>query len=248
MKLNLFFLSAAALVNAAIAVEKVDLKTAGNYAILAKTGISTVPDSVITGDIAVSPITAAAITGFSMTRDSKMKFSTSTQIVGKAYAANYATPTPTLLTSAVEDMETAYTDAKGRPNTVGSRKNLGGGTLGGDSGGADFPLTPDVYTFGTGVAISGDIYFEGGADDVFIIQTTGDLSQAANTNVILTGGAQVENIFWQVAGTVTVGVGAHLEGVVLVKTKAVFMTGSSLNGRVLAQTACTLDQATVTQP
>ena len=45
-----------------IVTAPVNIGTAGNYAILAETGISTVPDSVITGDIGVSPIVATAIT------------------------------------------------------------------------------------------------------------------------------------------------------------------------------------------
>ena len=61
----------------------VNLGAAGNYAILAKSGISTVPNSVITGDIAVSPITATAITGFSLTVDATNQFSSSNQVTGK---------------------------------------------------------------------------------------------------------------------------------------------------------------------
>jgi hypothetical protein len=75
MKLNLLFLTATALVNAATAIETVNLGTAGDYVILAKSRISTVPDSSITGDIAVSPIAASAITGFELEMDSSEEFS-----------------------------------------------------------------------------------------------------------------------------------------------------------------------------
>jgi hypothetical protein len=84
--------------------------------------------------------------------------------------------------------------------------------------------------------------------DIFILQTTGSVVQAANTQVILLDGVLAKNIFWQVAGQVNVGAGAHLEGVLLVKTAAVFETGASLNGRIFAQTACTLQMATITKP
>ena len=60
----------------------INLGTAGNYAILAELVISTVPNSVITGDIGVSPIAATAITGFTLTQDATNAFSTSTQITG----------------------------------------------------------------------------------------------------------------------------------------------------------------------
>jgi hypothetical protein len=235
--------------------DPVNLFSAANYVILTKAGISTVPSSTITGDIAVSPIAAGAMTGFSLAIDPAGEFSTSLQVVGKAFAANYAAPIPTHLTSAVGAMETAYTNAAGRLNANATRINVGGGLLGGVYGGANDPLTPGVYTFGSGVTIGSDIYFEGtgegegqGETDVFIIQLTGDLLQAADTNVFLTNGALAKNIFWQLAGHVEVGVGAHMEGIILSKTAVLFGTGSSLNGRILAQTACTLQMATITQP
>jgi len=74
---------------------------------------------------------------------------------------------------------------------------------------------------------------------------TGNLVQAANTQVLLTNGALAKNVFWQVAGYAHVLEGAHMEGNLLVKTDVLFATGSSLNGRVLAQTACTLQMATI---
>jgi hypothetical protein len=228
----------------------VNLGNAENYVILAKTGISTVPNSVITGDIAVSPIAAEAMTGFSFAIDSGGEFSTSAQLqgTGMAFAADYASPIPTILTTSVSDMETAYTDAAGRPNADATRTNIGGGTLGGISGGATAPLTAGAYTFGSDVSIPLNIYFDGSSTDVFIIQMTGNLLQAANTNVILNGDVRAENIFWQVAGRVVVGAGASLKGILLVKTDVTFETGSSLYGRVLSQTACNLQKATMTGP
>jgi hypothetical protein len=234
-------------VEATVLEPVVDLKTAGEFVILTKTGISTVPTSTITGDIAVSPINAAAMTGFDLILSTDGKSSTSTQFTGKAYAADYVADTPTVLTTAVGDMETAYTNAAGRPNADGARINLGAGLLGGDFGGPTAPLTPGVYTFTTDVTLTGNVYFHGSATDVFIIQIAGSLLQDANYNVILTGGALAKNIFWQVAGHVKVQAGAHMEGILLVKTAVHFITGSSLNGRVLAQTACVLQKATITQ-
>jgi hypothetical protein len=180
----------------------VDIGSAKNYVILAKSGISTVPDSDITGDIAVSPVDAATITGFSLVADSGGTFSTSSQLSGesKGFAANYAPPIPTQLTTVVSETETAYANAEGLPNTDAARINIGGGALGGVNGDADSPLTPGVYTFGTGVNIAESISFEGNDTAVFTIQLTKNLEQAANTQVILTGGALVKNVFWQVAG------------------------------------------------
>ena len=252
----LFVLALTVACNAVVSAKEpiVELGGAEEYVILANTGISTVPDSVITGNIAVSPITSAAMTGFSLSMDLSGRFSTSTQLVGKAYAANYSPTILTRLNTAASNMGTAYTDAAGRSNSDAARINLGGGVLGGAFGGATDKLTPGVYTFGTGVVLTGDIFFEGsglgedeGETDIFIIQITGNLLQASNYKVILSNGALAKNIFWQVAGLVVVGAGSHMEGVLLVKTSVLFETLSSLNGRVLTQTACNLQMATITE-
>jgi hypothetical protein len=141
-------------------------------------GISTVPDSVVTGSIAVSPIAANAITGFSLTSDSSGEFSTSDQVVADGnvasmvYASDYISPTPLTLISAVNDMHAAYEDAKGRDTTDDSKLNLGAGLLGGDllPGGPTDPLTTGVYTWGTDVKIKGNLHISGGPTDIFILQ------------------------------------------------------------------------------
>jgi hypothetical protein len=220
-------------------LQKVELGTAADYAILAKSGISTVPYSNITGNIGVSPIAGTAMTGFSFTADSTGQFSKSFQITGGAYAPTDKAPTPAKLTTAVGDMETAYIDASQRANTT--VPNLGGGNIGG------MTFNTGVYTFFTPISILADITFSGGPNDVFILQTTGTLLLSAGTKVFLSGGAQAKNIFWQVAGAVSVRTTAVMQGIILAKTNVVFETGSSLTGRILAQTACTLQMATITQ-
>jgi hypothetical protein len=219
----------------------VDLGTACDYVILAKSGISTVPTSDITGNIAVSPIASGAMTGFSLTMDSSTQFSTSSQVTGKAFAADYAVPTPGELTIAVSDMEAAYTDASQRANTDATRKNIGGGTIGGHT------FFPGVYTFTSGVTITSDITFEGGPEDVFIIQIGTTLYQTANMHVHLSGCAQAKNIFWAVGTTTYIGADASMQGILLAFEKVTFITGSSLVGSVLSQKRVDLQQATITQ-
>jgi hypothetical protein len=144
-------------------------------------------------------------------------------------------------------MEIAYHNTKERSNSNSLRIGLGDGLLGGNYGGETTPLTAGVYTFETDVNIVTDIYFDGGAEEasIFIIQTSKSLLQATDTTVHLTNGAQAKNIFWQVAGKVTVGTYAHMEGILLSKTRVTLMTGSSLNGRIFAQTDCVLQMATI---
>ncbi|OJI07863.1 hypothetical protein BK004_00250 [bacterium CG10_46_32] len=87
----------------------VNLGSAGDFVVLAKSGISTTGSTSITGDIGVSPIAATAMTGFGLTMDSSNTFSTSALVTGKAYAADYTAPTPAKMTTAVSNMEAAYT-------------------------------------------------------------------------------------------------------------------------------------------
>jgi hypothetical protein len=170
----------------------VDLKSAGDYAILSKTGISTVPDSVITGHIAVSPITVGAITGFEFVLDSSERYSTTDQVSGNVFAPDYENPTPSHLTTAVKSMEKAYNNAAARLTTDGNT-NLMVGILDG------LTLTSGVYTFDTDVSIGSETELtfdaEGDPKAVFIIQTTGSVTQASDTQVILKDGADAANIF-----------------------------------------------------
>ncbi len=225
---------------AAMGPAPVLLGMAGGFAILAKAGIDTIPTSAITGNIGVSPIDSTALTGFSLSVDATNAFATSTQVIGKVYAADYTVPTPGNLTTAINDLGTAYTDAAGRATP--DFTELGAGEIGG------LTLVPGLYKWGTGVTISTGVTLDGGPNDVWIFQIAGDLTQASDAIVTLSGGASAQNIFWQAFGQVMIGTNAHFEGVVLCETAIVLGTGASVKGRLLAQTAVTLDQNVVTQP
>jgi hypothetical protein len=218
----------------------VDLGTAGNYVILAKSAISTVPASAITGDLGLSPAAASFITGFSLSLPVGGAFSTSSQVTGNIYASDYAVPTPVNLTTAIGDMQTAYTDAAGRPTPDFSE--LATGEIGG------LTLPPGLYKWTNTVTISSDVTLNGSATDVWIFQIAGGITQASGTNVTLTGGALPENVFWQSFGAVEIGTTAHMEGVILSQTSITLNTGASANGRLLAQTAVTLDGNAVVEP
>lgn len=215
------------------------LGTAGNFAILAKTAVSTVPQSAITGDVGVSPAATSFLTGFSLTLAGTTS-ATSTQVTGTLYGADMTPPTNTVLTTAVLDMQTAYTDAAGRPTP--DVLNLLGGNISGQT------LQAGLYNWGTSVVIPSDLVLTGGANDIWIFQIAGDLSISANKNITLAGGAQASNIFWQVAGQVLIEAGAHFEGNILSQTAITMQTGASLSGRALAQTMVAIDSATVTKP
>lgn len=214
------------------------LGAAGNYVILAQSAISTVPASAITGDLGLSPAAASFVTGFSMTRVGTHW--TSIQVTGQIFAADNDAPTPSLLTTAITNMTTAYTDAAGRPTP--DALNLGGGALGG------LTLAPGLYKWTSSVGIGSDVTLSGAADDTWILQITGDLTIASAKQVKLLGGAKAKNIVWQVAGAVDLGTTSHFEGVILGKTAITMRTGASINGRLLAQTAVAIDTSTVKTP
>lgn len=216
----------------------VGLGAAGNYVILAKTAINNVPTSAITGDLGLSPAATSFITGLSLTDFTG--YATSAQVTGKVYAADMVSPTSTNLTTAVENMITAYNDAAGRPSP--DFLELGTGNIGGTT------LTSGLYKWTSAVTIPSDITISGSADDVWIFQISGDLSMSAGTKVILQGGAKASNIFWQVAGQASFGTTSHFEGIVLSMTGVTFQTGATFKGRALAQTAVILDGNTVVQP
>jgi hypothetical protein len=217
----------------------VNLGLAGTYVILAKTGIATVPTSAVTGNLGISPAAATFITGFSLTADATNVFATSPQVTGKVYAADYAVPTPSSLTTAVANMQTAFTDAAGRAPGV---TEVGAGSIGG------MTIAPGVYKWGTGLLIATDVTLSGDATAVWIFQIAQGLTMSSGARVMLSGGALAKNIFWQVAGLVELGTTAHAEGVILSQTSITLRTGASVRGRLLAQTAVNIDSSAVVQP
>jgi hypothetical protein len=211
----------------------VELGEASSFAALSKSGITDVYASAVTGNVGSSPISGAAI------------HLACPEVTGTIFTVDASGPAckttdATYLTTAVSDLEIAYTDAAGR--TTPDYFNLGAGEIGG------LTLTQGLYKWGTDVKISTDVTLTGTADDVFIFQISKDLEQASAKRVTLAGGVQAKNVFWQVAGSVAIGTTAHFEGTILSKTMIAMKTGATINGRLLAQTAVTLQSNTVTKP
>jgi len=137
-------------------------------------------------------------------------------------------------------METAYTDAAGRTNPTATE--LGAGNVGG------MTLAPGLYKWSTDVTIPTDLTLSGGANDVWIFQIAQNLTISSAMKVVLSGGAQASNIFWQVGGQTTLGTNSIFNGNILGQTAIVLNTGATLNGRAFAQTAVTLDADVVSVP
>lgn len=220
----------------------VDLGLAKNYAILAESGISTTGTTSVTGDMGISPAEATYITGFGLILNAGAAFSTSSLVTGQIYAPSYAAPTPANLTTAVNNMRTAYTTANGLAADV---TELMAGNLNGQT------LVSGVYKWGTGLSITNGITLDGGGVDCakFIFQIAGDLTVANGAIITLTNGAKADNIYWVVAGSkAELGTTVQFQGNILSKTLISVNTGSTVNGRLLAQTAVTLNATSVVKP
>ncbi len=229
---------------AAIGPEPVKLRTSGDFAILTKTGITNIPASAITGNIGSSPITAAAMDNVFCNEISGTIYGADAAYTGSGAITCFAGAAEdnTLVANAVLDMGTAYNDAAGR--TLPDYTELGAGDISG------MTLEPGLYKWSSGVLISTDVTLSGSANDVWIFQIAGDLTQAAASRINLQSGAQAKNIFWQVGGSAGVALDttAHFEGVILAEKGISINTDATVNGRLMSQTAVTLDHNIVTQP
>jgi hypothetical protein len=237
--LILLFALSFGFINPVLAATTVELGTAENFAVLAGTAITNVPTSTITGDLGLSP---AAGSNY----DAGV---TTSQVTGVIYAVDGTGPSgsinnPGLLTTAKNDLTTAYLDAAGRTPDVTfitTDNQLGGQTL-----------TGGVYAFGNAttanITAASPLVLDGqgNANTVFIFQASSDLVTASGSVVQLINGAQACNVFWQVSSSATLGTGSTFVGTIMALTSITVTSGVTVNGRLLARNgAVTLDSDTI---
>jgi hypothetical protein len=214
------------LLGARASLATVDLGTAGNFAVLAGSGITVVGavnTTTITGDIGAYP--TPAVTGLG-----------NVVLNGVNQTANSG-----LMLTAQNDLTTAYTGAAGRPATTSYAPvvDLGGLTL-----------TSGVYNDPTSFSLMGTLTFDAQGDPnaVFIIQAGSTLITAADSSVLLINGAQACHIFWVVGSSATLGTDSGFMGNILALTSITADTGTTVAGRLLAENgAVTLDDNTITK-
>ena len=139
-------------------------------------------------------------------------------------------------------MTTAYNDAAGRTlNPVTLSGNIGGMTL-----------PPGLYKSTSSLEISsGDLTLDGGgnANAVWIFQIASTFTSTVGRAVVLSGGANANNIFWQVGTSATLGVTSIFKGTILCDQSITVNTGAALEGRVLTRIAAvTLDNDIIVIP
>ncbi len=205
----------------------VDMKTSAHFTILAASAITGTPACTIIGDVGQTPTTGAAITGL-----------LSSQLNGTIYAVDAGGPAgsvmnPAMLTAAQNDLNTAYFDAAGRlPTPTGLFLDPGAGDIGGMN------LAPGLYKFTTTASITaGNVTLTGGPSDVWIFQIGTNLAMTAGLKVVLAGGAQANNIFWQVGTQATIGASADFKGTIMAAQAITVGATTTIEGRLMARIA-----------
>lgn len=217
--------------NAQGAQATVNLRSTSRFAVLAGSGITSVPTSDIRGDVGVSPSARSTIAGL-----------TPVEVTGSIFAADDPGATPAMLTAAKGDLTTAYNDAAGRtlaPVLV-PNADLGGRTL-----------APGLYKSTGTLNITGDLTLDGQGDAnaVFIFQVASQLTTAPGSKVILIGNATAANIFWQVGTSAALATTTQFKGTIMADQSVSLATGATLDGRAMARIgAITLDANRIVAP
>ena len=209
----------------------VSLGTSGNFTVLAESTITSVPTSAITGDVGLSPAAGSANT------------LACPEVVGGGIIYSTVAGGPacevvdaTRLTTAIGNKGTAYTDANGRAPDY---TELGGGNIGG------LNLGPATYKWGTGVLIPTNVTLTGGPNDVWIFQIAQGLTVSPGVEIILADGALPQNIFWATSAAAGLDTTTKFKGTILSQTSIAMQTGATINGRLWAGTAVTLNSNAV---
>jgi LPXTG-motif cell wall-anchored protein len=199
-----------------------NLGTATSFSVLAAAAVTNVPSGTTTlgADLGLSPAPASAITGFPP------------GLYGGTLHA-----TDAVAAQAQVDLTTAYNVAASlTPQTTGLTDLVG------------LTLTPGVYSGGA-LSLNGDLTLAGTAESVWVFQASSTLTTGIGSHVILTGGASVCNVFWQVGSSATLGTNSDFVGSILAQESITATTGADISGRLLARTgAVTLDDNDITAP
>lgn len=204
----------------ALAATDPGLRTAGNFAVLSGTpNITNTGPTWISGQVGISP--GCAVTGFPP------------GVSGAQHKCD------AVALKAKTDLTGAYTRTANAP--CPATHNLSGQNLGGKT------LTPGVYCQTTAPTLTGTLTLNGSG--VYIFQIGSTLITATGARVVLIGGAQPCEIFWQVSSSATLFPSTAFVGNIMALTDVHMQTQATLEGRALARNgAVTLDTNRIIQP
>ena len=204
----------------ALAATDPGLRTAGNFAVLSGTpNITNTGPTWISGEVGIKP--GCAVTGFPP------------GVSGAQHKCD------AVALQAKSDLSGAYTRAANAP--CPGTNNFSGVGLGGKT------LVPGVYCQTTAPTLKGTLTLNGSGAYIFQIGST--LVTFTGARVLLIGGAQPCDVFWQVTSSATIAVNTHFVGNIMALTSIQMQTGATLEGRALARNgAVTLDTNRIIQP
>ena len=235
--LKVMFMVALAATSTSIAgIPSLNLRSLESFVIIAGSTVTGIPPVSIKGNVGLSPAAGSFIVGFD-----------GSNVDGILYVVDASGPAgsvqdATLLQTAKSDLTTAYNDAANRtPVPTGTFLNPGAGNMGGMN------LAAGLYKFTGAADITGaDLTLTGSATDVWIFQIGTSLNIGSDTKIILAGGAQASNIFWQVGTSATLGTYSVFKGTILADQSISLGTGASMDGRALAFTGAVTMSSGVT--
>ena len=206
----------------AIAQVAPTLGTTQSFAVLGGSAVSNTGPTIVTGDLGISPGTAAAVTGFPPGT-----------VTGITHAAD------AVALQAQSDNTAAYLNLAGQTPVT---QDLTGKDLGGQT------LVPGVYSFSSSAQLTGALILDAGGNSaavwVFKIGTT--LTTASGSSVAVIGMGQPCNVFWQVGTSATLGTTTNFVGNIFALASITLNANAIVAGRLLAQTgAVTMNANTV---
>jgi hypothetical protein len=204
------------------------LGAAQSFAALAGTTITATGPAVFSGNVGVSPGSAA--TG--MPPGGPATIQNGQLYLGAGSAAG----------PAQNSALTAYNNLKGQ--ACPAANNLTGKIL----GQTQLSVSPGVYCFDTSAQLNAIFTLNDGGDPnaIFIFQIGTTLTTASSSQVLMSSGGRGTNVFWQVGTSATIGTSTIFRGHIIADTSITFTTSASTTGRVFALNgAATIDSTNV---
>ena len=201
------------------------LNTAARFGILAGVGVSNQagPSVINNMDVGIYPGVRSSVTGFPP----------ATIVNGAIYASDDINPpgTAAMLLQAKTDLTNAYLAAEGAVSPAPQ-------TVSGDQGGKT--LAPGIYKSTSTLSIAnGNLTLDaqGDVNAFWIFQIASGFTTVggAGGSIILTGGAQAKNIFWQTGSSATIGDYTSFQGNILALTSITMNSHATAVGRMLAR-------------